>query len=270
MAYKRRLRLRKGSPGPCQPVIQPAWPRRSLRRSTREAAQPQVKVPTRSWPAAVQEKLEQDNSDDIARAIEVAGDLTKLNQTFSQSHSIFLDLPRRKVFRYGNIVIKFGLDVSPCEAKVLRFIDETTNIPVPRLYYDHVHSEGTAVIAMEHVKGRILSKVWPTLCNSEKMKIVQQLREILEKMQQHQRNFIGGIHGTPAVDIRMGTREGGPFSTEEQFNQFLRSGMIPAAPKIYCWMLEGAMKKDHDIVLTHGDINPRNIIVNSSQIVAHT
>ena len=137
----------KGSPGHCQPVIQPAWPsRRSLRRSTREAAQPQVNVTTRSRSAAVQEKLEQDNSDsDIARAIKVAGDLTKLNQTFSQSHSIFLDLPRRKVFRYENIVIKFGLDVSPYKAKILRFIDETTNIPVPRPYYDHVHSEGTVV-----------------------------------------------------------------------------------------------------------------------------
>ena len=121
---------------------------------------------------------------------------------------------------------------------------------------------------MKHVEGRVLSDVWPTLYNSEKIKIVQQLREILEKMQQHQRNFIGGIHGTPAVDIRMVRREGGPFSTEEQFNQFLRSGMILAAPKIYRSMLEGAMKKDHDIVLTHGDISPRNIIVNDNQIVA--
>ncbi|OAL22045.1 hypothetical protein AYO20_11281 [Fonsecaea nubica] len=153
---------------------------------------------------------ERGNSDGAATEVKLfkfAGALYDLDQIFKESESVFLNTPRRKVFRYENTVFKFGADVSPFEAKALQFMGDINGVPVPRLYcYD----------------------------------FVGQLREILEKMRQYKSagSAIGGIHGGPAVDARRLKRKGGPFTTEEQFNEFLRSGMITTAPKIYRTMLE--------------------------------
>ena len=200
--------------------------------------------------------------------LELATDLPNLNRTFELSESVFLSTARRKVFRQENCVLKFGLDVNRCEAKTIRFIRERTSVPVPELYCDYIHPDGTAVVAMEYMEGRILSELWPVLSHSDKMEITGQLREILEKMRQHRSSFIGGVDDTPAVDTRKFKLKGGPFSTEKQFNEFLRSNIIPAAPEIYHLMLQRVMKENHDIVLTHGDLNPRNIVVNDGRIVA--
>lgn len=208
---------------------------------------------------------EQDKTVELSKVTE---DLLSTEQAFKQSKCVFLDTPRRKVFRHGNIVIKFGLDVDSSEARTLRFVAETTNIPVPRLYGDHLHSDGTTIIAMEFVEGRILSELWPDLRHEEKMRIVGQLHEILKEMRRHRNDTIGGILNTPAVDTRMLSYKGGPFQSEDQFNKFLRSDMIAQAPKMYRTMLEGSMQNTHDIVLTHSDISPRNIIVHDCQIKA--
>lgn len=101
------------------------------------------------------------------------------------------------------------------------------------------------------------------------MKIVKQLHEILKEMRCHRNDTIGGILDTPAVDARMLDYKGGPFQTEDQFNEFLRSDIIPEAPKIYRTMIEGSMQNTHDIVLTHGGISPQNIIVNDCHDLYH-
>lgn len=100
------------------------------------------------------------------------------------------------------------------------------------------------------------------------MQLVGQLNEILKELRRHRNNTIGGILNTPAVDARMLRYKGGPFHTEDQFNEFLRSDLISVAPKIYRTALEANMRNTHAIVLSHGDINPRNIIVNNCQIMA--
>ncbi|EXJ87618.1 hypothetical protein A1O3_04579 [Capronia epimyces CBS 606.96] len=222
--------------------------------------------------AAAQENTQKegDEQESMAKAIElsrIVEDLPRLNETFRQSQSIFVNSVRRKVFRLDNIVLKFGSDISPFEAKYLRFISEVTNIPVPRVYRDYIHDNGTKVIAMEYIPGRILSAIWPELCDKEKMKLVGQVREILDKIRQHRNTMIGGIYDTPAVDVRMFKLEGGPFSTEEQFNEFLLSDLSPATPEIFRSTFRRLMKTNHNIVLTHCDISPQNIVVNNGQIV---
>lgn len=104
--------------------------------------------------ATAQEELKQ-----AVELSKIAEDLLCLDQAFKQSKCVFLDTPRRKVFRYGNIIVKYGLDINQVEARTLRYVAETTGVPVPRVYRDCVHSDGTTVIAMEFVNGRVLSEL---------------------------------------------------------------------------------------------------------------
>ncbi|KAK5218505.1 hypothetical protein LTR47_011685 [Exophiala xenobiotica] len=213
-----------------------------------------------------QERCVPEDKANAVKLSNIAEDLLKLQEAFNQSDSVFLNTPGRKVFRLEDVVFKFGRDVEAVEAATLRYMAEETNIPVPGLYRDCIHSDGTVVIAMEYVEGRILSDLWLDLRHDMKMNICGQLRYILEEMRCLQRDVIGGIGSNPAVDTRKSTLKGGPFYTERQFNEFLRSDL--KAPKTFRLMLEETMKENHNIVLAHGDISPRNIVVNDGQIVA--
>ena len=87
-------------------------------------------------------------------------------------------------------------------------------------------------------------------------------------LQEHKSSYIGAVEGGPAVDSRRMRVQGGPFGSEREFNTFLRSDIVSAAPSIFRTMIEESMGTKHEIVLTHGDLNPRNILVKDGKIVA--
>ncbi|KAK5333208.1 hypothetical protein LTR43_012669, partial [Exophiala xenobiotica] len=95
-----------------------------------------------------QERCVPENKAKAVELSKIAENLLKLQQAFNQSDSVFLNTPGRKVFRLENVVLKFGRDVEPVEAATLRYVAEETNISVPWLYRDCIHSDGTVVIAM--------------------------------------------------------------------------------------------------------------------------
>ncbi|OAL36192.1 hypothetical protein AYO20_04606 [Fonsecaea nubica] len=181
---------------------------------------------------------------------------------------VFLSTSRRTVLRRGNVVIKSGSSVRREEADTLRFVRQNTSVPVPEVYDDYPQSDGTHVIVMEYVEGEPLSELWPTLSNEEKLEISGQLREILGNLREKRGNYIGGIGGTAAVDSRKTTLVGGPFATEMQFNDFLQSDLIKAAQRRFSSTFSKVMTSTHKILLTHGDINPRNIIIHNRRITA--
>lgn len=74
--------------------------------------------------------------------------------------------------------------------------------------------------------------------------------------------------GNPPVcrDIRNDNRESEPcISTEEDFNAFVLSNPKNRVSRSYLNVIqEKILTTDHNIVMTHGDFTPRNIVVQSA------
>jgi len=175
---------------------------------------------------------------------------------------IFLDSPRRKVFRMCDTVIKFGPGVDAREAQTLQFIRESTKIPVPS-----ASGDGPNTIVMEYVEGRNLEELWTELSSEEKQNIAEQMRHIIDQLRGLKGDYIGAVNRGPAVDTRKSTYVGGPFNDEKEFNKFLLGNVISAIPALYLEAMR-QMRIGHDIVFSHGDINLHNILVKDQKIVA--
>ena len=176
---------------------------------------------------------------------------------------IILDSPRRKIFRMYNSVVKFGAGVDVREAQTLQFIRESTTIPVPA-----VTSARSNTIVMNYVDGCNLQDCWTQLSYEEKQGIAKQMCDIIQQLRGLEGNYIGAVNRGPAVDTRKSTYIGGPFDSEKDFNEFLLSNMISSTPSLYVTAIQQKMRRDHELVFSHGDLSLHNIIVKNGIIVA--
>jgi len=71
--------------------------------------------------------------------------------------------------------------------------------------------------------------------------------------------MICSFGGHPAIDGRLFYHEGGPFENEAMYNEFLLSDLC--GHTIVHDMIRTQMRKDHEIVLTHGDLHAITIMV---------
>ncbi|KAF2689396.1 hypothetical protein K458DRAFT_413675 [Lentithecium fluviatile CBS 122367] len=80
-------------------------------------------------------------------------------------------------------LIKKGHRVHLAEAAALHFVNQMTQIPVPRVYCAFVReTEGEGWIVMERVRGRTLDEVWESLGREELKDILKQLRGMVKDL----------------------------------------------------------------------------------------
>lgn len=126
-------------------------------------------------------------------------------------------------------------------------------------------AESRAYIFMRRVPGISLDKIWADLGQSQKTSVMQQLEVsfgLLRMIPRPSSDFPLGT-GSPAacVDVRRYNRTSSSIiRNEHDFNQFLITK--PDGSKMaFMDMTLGFMQENHEIVLTHGDLHPRNIMV---------
>ncbi|KAF7513871.1 hypothetical protein GJ744_006485 [Endocarpon pusillum] len=180
----------------------------------------------------------------------------------THSERIFVDSSGRKGFRYNDSVIKFGRNVNGWEAKTLRFIKQSTSIPVP-----DVIAEGPHALEMNYIDGENLRDCWPQFSDGEKQRIAEQMGRILAQLRGLKGSYIGAINRGPAEDNRRSSYRGGPFDSENDWNQFLLGNMIRQTPALYRYALQQKFKTNHQVVFTHADLGLRNILVKNGHIV---
>ena len=181
----------------------------------------------------------------------------------SNPSHVFVDSMRRKVFRLGDSVIKFGPGVDAQEAQTMQFVRRATKVPVPETATD-----GANVIVMDYVEGCNLQECWQAMSDAERQCIAEQMSDILHQLRGLKGDYIGAVDRGPAVDMRRGVSTGGPFDSESEFNKFLLDNMISTTPLLYYQSIQQMMRNDHNIVFSHGDLNLHNIIVKGGEIVA--
>jgi aminoglycoside phosphotransferase len=167
-----------------------------------------------------------------------------------------------------NLVAKCGPTLETLEeAANMQFIRQLTSIPVPEIV--RVHAQGReAYIFMSYIPGSTLQDIWPTLGTEERHNITDQLKTCMDELRAvppPSPCYFGSLETHICIDRRQFTRlnigRNKRISSEAEFNTFIMTDLWHTYPPEYCNMVLSMMRQDHRVVLTHGDLHPRNIMV---------
>jgi aminoglycoside phosphotransferase (APT) family kinase protein len=185
----------------------------------------------------------------------VAGELLAAGGTFIHRRV------HRRVIKHacGTKVTKFWrYGILPGEPEAMRFVAEHTTIPVPRVY-----DVGEDYFTMDFIEGESLYRACDTTLSPEdKALMCRQMRGYISELRaiKSPDGTICSFGGRPAIDDRrIVRREGGPFADEAAYNEFLLDTV--RGLDIIRDMIRKKMRTDHEIVLTNGGLDPRNILV---------
>ncbi|PGH05801.1 hypothetical protein GX51_02774 [Blastomyces parvus] len=179
------------------------------------------------------------------------------------------------VYRLGeHKVAKLCVPAQLMQAEAMRFVRKHTSLPVPEVYDAYVdESSDSGVIIMDYVEGNVLRDVWDDLTGEQQSSITNQLKAYIEELRSLKGIFIGPVDGSLCYDptFCVGEEESfGPFATEFEFNEGLIKAMKLTQHNSWIDHITKFVRAlpTHDVVFTHGDISPRNIIVRGDQVVA--
>ncbi|PYI32684.1 kinase-like protein [Aspergillus indologenus CBS 114.80] len=174
----------------------------------------------------------------------------------------------RKVVRVEeNRVIKSGPNLRAHEAQTLRFVADNTTIPVPTVHETRWEGSQVVAIVMDYMPGKRLDEAWKTLDPGQKSSIARQLHSYLVQLRRLKGTYIGAVgHGKACIGQRASV-VGGPFDSEQQFNTFILEDLVKL-PDVLQHYAKHALTDNHEIVFTHGDFAPRNILVEGDRVTA--
>jgi serine/threonine protein kinase len=144
--------------------------------------------------------------------------------------------------------------------------------PKIRGVYDVITKRPIArVMVSERVPGVPLVDVWQTMSQEEQNSIKEQLRGQIQHMRTLVQPYIGRIDRQPTRNIYNTTfiRHCGPFEDEKAFDNWCLERLHGGALQRWKWknVLERQRRKSTGrFVLTHGDLSPRNIMVDGGTI----
>lgn len=164
---------------------------------------------------------------------------------------------------HNNTVSKYGKRVNLNEAETIKFIKENTTIPVPNIL-EYYTKDGKNYIVMDRIDGKTLESELSNLNAEELENILLELKGYVNQMRNITSSYIGSIHNKPLNDVLF---QGGPFYSEQEFNQHMIDKFKDILRGHYHTILAKMLKNNHKIVFTHADINPRNILIKNNKII---
>ncbi|AEO62052.1 hypothetical protein MYCTH_2312975 [Thermothelomyces thermophilus ATCC 42464] len=164
----------------------------------------------------------------------------------------------------ASVVVKIGASLDPDEVENLRYINaHVPDVPAPS-FLGCLKAGRKTYHFMSRAAGVTLESVWADLSVEHKTSIKAQLNSIFRTLRKEHdggRPKFGGFVSAICKDTRRHQRLSEPtIQTETQFNDFLcrKPGRTPTP---WITMLRSGMRNDHRLVMTHGDLHPRNIMV---------
>jgi thiamine kinase-like enzyme len=133
---------------------------------------------------------------------------------------------------------------------------------------------------MEWVEGQSLHAVWPRLMSTDKLHVANQIKQYLDEIRllcqpADAVGWIGTYDRQPLSDVLLSNRPCGPFTSDQEFNQFLVSRLAFMESTVEGQAELDGLKNDvlatpcRQVVFTHSDIAACNILVNNhNDIVA--
>ncbi|OBZ79419.1 hypothetical protein A0H81_01010 [Grifola frondosa] len=173
----------------------------------------------------------------------------------------------------GNQDFDDDIDDDPSEALALDLVFHHTTIPVPRVRRI-VRTGFSKDFVMDYIPGRQLSQVWPTMSIVAKLRVAFVLRSYIRQLRaiRHPRSAVPGpvasddharVCESPLFGPILTTR--GPFTSYRElsafFNDRQRRSLMPDADPAEAAACLKPFDDSAPLVLTHQDINMRNILV---------
>lgn len=216
------------------------------------------------------------------RIVELAG-MTAFPPEATSQHRVELAIGINKAIKKGKIlwklhgtvvvgigaseVVKIGTSIDLDEVTNLSYINaHAPAVPAPKCL-GCLTAKGRTYFFMSRSDGVTLETVWADLSIENKLSIKAQLNAIFHSLRNAQRlpsptqAKFGSFASAVCKDMRREQRiSAAPIRSEAQFNDFLcyQTGRTATA---WVKMIRAAMRDDHQLVMTHADLHPRNIMV---------
>ena len=159
--------------------------------------------------------------------------------------------------------MKCGSSVDLGEIHTMKYLSSMKNeIPMPRPL-GAISINGWTCIFMSYVEGVTLESIWPCLESDRKTSIQCQLAKILQQLRQTPipSDLLGSGNPPRCKDLRRKLRLcPGPIKSEVDFNEFLAFTTRTLNPQ-FVDLSTSSMSRVHNIVMAHGDLHPKNILV---------
>ncbi|OJJ75748.1 hypothetical protein ASPBRDRAFT_51463 [Aspergillus brasiliensis CBS 101740] len=153
----------------------------------------------------------------------------------------------------NNQVIKAGITLYNHEVNNMRFIAEHTTIPVPKVHKVETDKDGKVLkIYMDYMPGTSLDEAWSTMTEAEKRSVANDLCNYIHQMRSLKGVYIGAADRGQAV------------IGQHVFHEVLQ--VISKVPDIFKYHAAKVFKENHEIVFTHSDLAPRNILVRDGHV----
>ncbi|KAG5933671.1 hypothetical protein E4U53_000917 [Claviceps sorghi] len=152
------------------------------------------------------------------------------------------------------------------EYAALQLVRRHTLVPVPQTL-DLVSDSSDSYLLTTKLPGKVAGAYIDTLSDSEETALVHDLQEALSQLRAIPKQVapeyaIASVLGKACRDGRITSllspemeNRAGPFVDESAFHDLLRIGALP----------DVSQHNGHRIVFTHGDLNPRNILIHNGR-----
>ncbi|CAA7259875.1 unnamed protein product [Cyclocybe aegerita] len=189
-----------------------------------------------------------------------------LFRVFSNKEPLALSGQRAIVALSEEVVVKLVRNSSSDELTLLHFLQEhvpTVAAPRPMGFM----LVGTiSCMFMSRFHGETLKDRWPMMPTREKYAVrllLNRMLSDLRKVHLPSGSPMGSLSSKQVCkDCRRDLRiSSDPIHTEEEFNDFLTHSRTSRASLGYRKWVQSMMRRDHRILLTHGDLHPGNVII---------
>ncbi|KAF4593581.1 hypothetical protein EYR40_008368 [Pleurotus pulmonarius] len=173
----------------------------------------------------------------------------------------------RAVIQIGDgVVVKVAEGLEHEEHGILQFVEKHIPSVIAPRPLGFVSLGSVGLMFMTQIPGVTLEARWPTLTTEQRADVRQLLDDslrVLRSFKLSENSPLGSPVGQRLCkDVRRDERvSASPIYSEDEFNDFLLNPPTSRAATGYKKWLRSMLRSDHQIVFSHADFHPRNIMV---------